>query len=371
MSTATANERFWPATFADRGATIPFTTPTLAAARMRAREGEKVEYLVPGLSGSKGTYVIPSKAIPEMFKLTVHDRALLEELDNNEATTPYAINIASLRVARTGLAGAEAAVAAKAILSAAENQELVTRLFVIIRALEQLSSGTGKFAVTDLMSEVGKNRARAELTAAGHKLGIELQPLLDRLEEWGTLVAPLGVAGTVAIGPMRRVWQQLTELSRALREWAEGEWVDDARPDATLVADVAEETNRVASVPLGEIDRELDKIGKALIGWMETQAKLKVAVDRLAWFFDGWDHVLKVWDAAQREPIHRQREALTEMVRLLPLIPQNEVKAAQHTRWQDLTVAMRRQVRALEGWTTGDIDLELMMRLERYKSTIV
>ena len=27
MSTATASERFWPATFAERGATVPFTTP--------------------------------------------------------------------------------------------------------------------------------------------------------------------------------------------------------------------------------------------------------------------------------------------------------------------------------------------------------
>lgn len=89
MSTAaTSSERFWPVTFADRGATVPFTTPVLAAARLRSLGPEKVEYLIPGLSGSKGTYVIPAKAIPEMFKLTVHDRALLEEMEVKVATSP-------------------------------------------------------------------------------------------------------------------------------------------------------------------------------------------------------------------------------------------------------------------------------------------
>jgi len=38
MSTATSNERFWPATFAERGATVPFTTPALAAARLRSMD---------------------------------------------------------------------------------------------------------------------------------------------------------------------------------------------------------------------------------------------------------------------------------------------------------------------------------------------
>ena len=81
MSTASASDRFWPATFAERGATVPFTTPVLAAARLRSTQPERVEYLIPGLSGSKGTYVIPAKSVPEMFRLTVHDRALLEEME--------------------------------------------------------------------------------------------------------------------------------------------------------------------------------------------------------------------------------------------------------------------------------------------------
>jgi hypothetical protein len=32
---------------------------------------------------------------------------------------------------------------------------------------------------------------------------------------------------------------------------------------------------------------------------------------------------------------------------------------------------MRRQVKVMQGWTTGEIDIELMLRLERYKSTMV
>lgn len=369
--TSTANERFWPATFGDRGATVPFTTPVLAAARLRCKEENKVEYLIPGLSGSKGTYVVPAKAVPEMFKLTVHDRALLEEMEEHPATNPYDIRLAAMKVARTGLAGVEAATAARTILAAAENQELVARLFLVVKALEQLSTKKEKFPVADLMSEAGKKRARAELTIAGERLGIELQPLLDRLEEWGTMIAPLGISGTAAIGPMRRVWQQLTELSRALRDWATGDWVDESKPDATLIADVAEETNRVAATPISSIDRAIEEIAKYIIPWEETSQQLKASIDKLGWYFDGWDIVLKVWDEAQREAHHRQKDAVTEMLRLLPMIPQSELKAAQQQKWSTMTVSMRRQVRVLEGWTTGDIDLELMQRLERYKATAI
>jgi len=368
---ATSNERFWPATFADRGATVPFTTPVLAAARLRSLDAEKVEYLVPSLSGSKGTYVIPAKAVPEMFKLTVHDRALLEELERKSATSPYDIRMAVLKVAATGLAGAEAVTAAKTVLSAAENQELVARLFVVVRALEQLSPTKEKFVVTDLMSDAGKKRARAELAAAGERLDIELQELLDRLELWGNMIAPLGVPRTAAVGPMRRIWQQLAVLARAMTDWAASDLADDAGPDAKLIAEVAEETNRVAAGPIGELDVALDAIAKFIVPWDETEQRLKAAMDKLAWYFDGWDHVLKVWDAAQREAHYRQREAVSEMVRLLPLVPQSEIAARQHGQWVNMTMNMRRRVKALESWITGEIDLELMMRLERYKATVI
>jgi hypothetical protein len=170
---------------------------------------------------------------------------------------------------------------------------------------------------------------------------------------------------------MRRVWQQLSVLARAMRDWAAGEWADDSEPDAKLIAEVAEETNRVAAAPMSEIDKALDDIAKYIVPWEETEAQLKAAMDKLAWFFDGWDQLLKVWDSAQREAHYRQKEAVTEMVRLLPLVPQNEVNRGRKEKWADLTVSMRRQVRVLEGWNTGEIDIELMMRLEKYKATVV
>jgi hypothetical protein len=324
--TATAHDRFWPTSFAERGATVPFTTPVLAAARMRARDGRNVEFLVPGLSGSKGTYVLPSRSVPEMFRLTVHDRALLEALAASGAVTPASIRAASLRVAGTGLAGAEAATAAKAMLAAAQNQALVTQLLMIVRALGQLAPGQRGVEIGDLMEEAGKARAQA---AAGAGLGLALQPLLDRLEAWGTAIAPLGVTGTVAIGPQRRIWQQLIDLSLALRDWAAGDRLDEAKPDATLVADIAEETYDIASTPLTELDAEAGRIAAAAVAWPDTRARLQSAMDRVDWLLDGWDHVLKIWDAAQGETAQRQREALSEMVRLLPLIPQSELKDAQ------------------------------------------
>jgi len=71
------------------------TSFATAAGRIRGPEIKKAEILVPGLSGGKGTYVIPWKSVPEMFKLTVHDRALHEAIGEAPTFSPRQIRLAA------------------------------------------------------------------------------------------------------------------------------------------------------------------------------------------------------------------------------------------------------------------------------------
>src|SRR3546814_11368042 len=97
--------RYWPATFEERGVVAPFTTPTLAFARVRADHNGGLEILIPGLSGSAGVYVIAWPSVREMFRMSVHDRVLHETIADAKATTPRQMPRCPNHTTTTGPAG--------------------------------------------------------------------------------------------------------------------------------------------------------------------------------------------------------------------------------------------------------------------------
>jgi hypothetical protein len=367
MTGASTGESFWPATFEERGATVPFTTPILASARVRQPQEQKLELLVPGMSGTKGTYVIPWPSLPEIFKMTVHDRALYEEIGELGAATPYEIKMAALKVARTGLAGPGVAKSARETLDEIDNHELLARFFLIVRTLEQLSDDKTNTSLEELVTEEGKRRVKRALGFVALDLGISADDLYDRLEKWGTSITPIGVPDTPVDGPLRRLAKRLLPFSRALAEFANTE-LGDSVGEAQLCADTAQETQRFVMEIVIATDKIAAKISDALNDWKEQYETIVANMRRVSWLLDGWELLMKMWDACEHEPKFRQRETLVEMVRLLPVIPQDELGAAQKAAWSDLTKSMRRSVRVLESWTTGEIDIDLMLRLEKYKS---
>ena len=114
------SSRFWPATLQERGISIPFTTPSIAFSRVRSDGREGLEVLVPGLSGGQGVYIIPWRGLKDMFKMTVHDRALHEEIDGLKDANPRRVRKIVLSVALTGLAGPKSTKAAQIALGPVE-----------------------------------------------------------------------------------------------------------------------------------------------------------------------------------------------------------------------------------------------------------
>src|ERR1044071_3169438 len=94
-ASAQHHDNFWADTFEERGAVVPFTTPVLAFSRVREQE-QRLELLVPGLAGGRDTYVIPWRSLPSVFAMTVHDRALREEIEALPESRPEEIRVATL-----------------------------------------------------------------------------------------------------------------------------------------------------------------------------------------------------------------------------------------------------------------------------------
>ncbi|WP_372616726.1 hypothetical protein [Falsiroseomonas sp.] len=98
--------------FAECGVAVPFTTPMLAAARLRRLPGKAPELVLPPLGG-RGSYVLGWDSCLGLSP-TLHDRALWPRLASLPVLTPATIRAAAREVAAQGLAGRAAQAAALA-----------------------------------------------------------------------------------------------------------------------------------------------------------------------------------------------------------------------------------------------------------------
>ncbi|HRQ82018.1 MAG TPA: hypothetical protein PKZ97_12980, partial [Azospirillaceae bacterium] len=88
MSAGTFLEDYRPATFLERGVATPFTTPVLAAARVRPSRRLKLEFVIANPSGGLGWYVMPWEGLMTLSKVSVHDVLLFENIGKQELITP-------------------------------------------------------------------------------------------------------------------------------------------------------------------------------------------------------------------------------------------------------------------------------------------
>jgi hypothetical protein len=372
MTTSFAtSEKFWPLTFGERGVLVPFTTPMLAASRIRGPEIKKAEILVPGLSGGKGTYIIPWKSVPEMFKLTVHDRALHESIGQAPDFSPRQIRIAALGTARLGLAGRDACAAARAHLQRDDSLQVTARFFLTLRVVERMATDGASLTLAELTSVAGQQKAHKILSSIAKVLGWDFDTLYDHLEVWSKTVAQIGLSEMPAEAPARRLINRLKPLGEHFAEWRKGETEDqaDSSADAQLAADFCRETWRLATEYATDIDLTVKQPAESLRNWDGTIRSAERVVHKLLWILDGWEQVAKLWDQTAGRPREEQRSALRDVIRHLPIVPRDELPATSQDTWSGLVNSLRKQIKPVsgEGAATIGIDFDHMLRLEKLK----
>jgi len=372
MTTSFAtSEKFWPLTFGERGVLVPFTTPMLAASRIRGPEIKKAEILVPGLSGGKGTYIIPWKSVPEMFKLTVHDRALHESICEAPDFSPRQIRMASLGTARLGLAGRDACAAARAHLQRDDSLQVTARFFLTLRVVERMATDGASLTLAELTSVSGQQKAHKILSSIAKTLGWDFDTLYDHLEVWSKTVAQIGLSEMPAEAPARRLINRLKPLGEHFAEWRKGETEDqvDSSADAQLAADFCRETWRLATEYATDIDLTVKQPAESLRNWDGTIRSAEKVVHKLLWILDGWEQVVKLWDQTAGRPREEQRSALRDVIRHLPIVPRDELPATSQDTWSGLVNSLRKQIKPVsgEGAATIGIDFDHMLRLEKLK----
>jgi len=364
---AAVSKSFWaPPTFAERGASVPFTTPIIVGARVRGRNKD-LELVVPNPSGAKGNYILQWKNLPDVFTLSVHDRVLHRAIGEALASNPSAVRKATLKTAATGLAGPAAAKQAKLVLKEEEDFKLLTQFSLLSDTVAQLSGGQLQITLAHVQSDTGRQQAKLILARVAHKVKLEGNELYALIEAWADHIGPLGTPKLPKAPRMRKMRSRIEEFANSIGSWAEVDKSDSAQLGG-LASLVARETSSLAAEHFAAIDAFLDNFESTLSKWDKTQAELARVSDRISWLIDGWDLLVAMWEDAVMKPPYEQQATVQEIARILPIVPEEEVSGPRRDRARDIGVQRRKMVKPMEDWISGSIDPELRSRLERYKA---
>ena len=363
-----SNETYNPTTFVERGVAVPFTTPALQYSRVRMTDAGDLDVLIGGFTGDRTIYVLPFGALGENFNMTVHDRALSEDIITNRAVTPHTMKLAAYRVALTGLAGGPARTAARQGLDADKDSELLTQYLLTSKVLEL--SGLTAQQVAHLIA-AGKNdtRIRREIKAAAVKLGIDpemLNPFIDEISRFSYMV---GLPTAPVQGAARRMFTRLKKFDEHLEHFYETSRSDRldviifTRETLALTLGLAEETVAKVDNRLGKIDKELFEV--------KNIRALKADCERISWLLDGWEDILGLYYGehpdSKHPPTSHVLRILDSLFIKLPIVPIKEARPDDPPP-KPGAIKTRRAVRASEDWRTGDMDLETILRIEQMKA---
>src|SRR5262245_55196153 len=148
------------------GAMVEFTTAALGFGRVRRGDNPKVlEVVIADLGGGgAGQYMLPLSHLAHVVNLTAHDRMLCDELNRRQAVTPDAARRAMLAVAKTGIAGQQAARAARQALTEEQNERGLATVYLLQTAFNEAVGAGAEVPPAD-PAEPPRNRIKNQLMA--------------------------------------------------------------------------------------------------------------------------------------------------------------------------------------------------------------
>ncbi len=357
---------FAPSTFEDRGAAVAFTTPVLAQTRVRKDSRDQFEVLVPNLSEGRGIYVVPWKSLPLAFPMTVHDRMLHDLIAKGDGCSPEHIRKAVLEAARCGLAGTQAVEAAEAALHDDDEQRLLINYQLIVEALKAVGLESTELLRAGLTSVEGQKLTRDLMTKAARSLAIDPTELYARIAELALYMESLGLATSPKPARLRRLMRDLMGFRDSMTDWATDN-VSEAAPIGGFCAEVAEHTVNHARNVMNQLDQSVASFETLLRQWDAKRGQVRKAATRLSWLLDGWEYLIALWADAVTKDRHEQAMTVHDIFRVIPLLPKDEARADQALAAEKLLQNNRRSVRAYVDWRSGQLDVDLVMRIETVK----
>ncbi len=344
---------FLPASFAECGVNVPFTTPPLVGTRVRACPGGGLEGVVPSPSG-RGIYVLPWNQVGSLCRPTAFDLQLVAGIGSLASITPAAIRAISWTVAAQGLAGRPAMHAAQAAIDAAAQATRLAHAY-LLRQLALETGPAGAVAAPQSHARIPE----AVATFAGRH-GLSADGVAAALREIADRLATLGVGLNRQEGFLPNKIARLTLLQDVLcaRTGAVG------APSSDLVQFIALLDLLLAQVAaaLQDVAALAASTGELVRTWLRSCGPTRAALAEPDWLLDGWDRLEVIWRieaASGRPPMTFARIAA-----LLPPLPSNEPRTAEAFRLRHIILQGRRQTVGRSGDAGSDFALDEIARNE-------
>jgi hypothetical protein len=315
LSPPIAPRPFHPTTFQERGVLVPFTAPLLGGARMRSVEN-RLELIMPSLSGGRGFYVMPWASLDRYFHPTLHDKILAERIAGLRRISPRAIRDVARAVAAEGLAGEDARLAALVAPEADRADRDAVHHQLLAALTHQMDPGHTAGATEDIAQL--ESRARRLLSVVAARFGQNAAWAFAALGTLADALANAGVSRSSETGRTARLVLALRETARSIAAW-DNSAVGAGAGQTRQVVQVADATLRMTSILLATISDMGKDMVSLLRGWTTNAAAISRIIARPEWLLDGWEPICLIWQNA-REDIARGA-ALTEIIRYVPIIP--------------------------------------------------
>lgn len=358
-------QSYQPATFAERGVAVPFTTPLLVGARVRRAERIGLELVVPNPSGGRGVYILPWRSARLLCRPTVHDTRLFERLGQLPALTPTAVRQAARTVAAEGLAGREAKAAGTALAEADNDERMLANFLLLMALVEEFEPGSVSITAVLRPTTELEERSKRAVAAVAPRLGRSPDQIAADLEALAVLYGPVGV-------PPQAEPARLPRLTRALRQFVDDVGAcgkttpdDDIGAVARMLSAAAARIAVSAEAALADARTLLAPITGLLRSWHSSPEVLASRIGCAEWLLDGWDRMILLWQDSQFPA--RRRAALLEMTQLVPVIPEELVIDGRVQRSTDVMDECR-VVALNESWRTGPASYALVARNERMRA---
>jgi hypothetical protein len=363
MAYSEAHSPWQPASFAEMGAAVPFTSPELAGARARGCLSAAV-LTVPNPAGTRGVYILDLREVGRYCAATLHDRQLCAVMRALPEITPATLRLAAREVAASGLAGRDAAAAARRATEATTRAELGMQLELLRMLVAQNGCTAG--------AEPGAERAaKFALEALAARTGRSAAALEGGVEILARLVAPFGTRGNI-LARHPALLSRLVALRDALQpevaRYYPGHSTGDNPRGAKaqmLIAAVADDSATLGLKALTATWRLLDNVPALVSACAHDPSNVAAVMGRLDWLLDGWAGVLDVWRIARPG---RSSAALIEMGQALPFIPLEAGKWFGATTQESSRQSLRAEVLGSQEWRGAALAHELVTRNEALRA---
>ena len=343
---------FLPATFAECGVNVPFTTPQLAGTRVRWSPGSGLEGIVPSPSG-RGIYVLPWSQVGSLCRPTVYDLRLVARIAALESVTPVAVRSASWAVAAEGLAGRPALHAAQAAIAAAgrASRQALGHLHRQL-ALESAGPGAPRPPADEDDAGVGDARHDQAAAAFAARHALSADRVAGALTEVAGHFATLGLGLSPGSGFLPARMTRLTLLRDAFAHADKPGATPQELAPVVVLLDML-----LAQVDAALLDAAAltGNVGLLLRNWLKPNSPLPGRLSEPEWLLDGWDRLDVLWRLEQASG--RPRLKASQVTALLPPLPSKEFRTVDAFRLRHSTLQGRRQT----GRRAAETGSELML----------